>query len=180
MSFFDKTNLNKPLIIKIWDDREHFREEMSKLSGIDIDDIPDFTIGMADSKGENEINRIDCLSLEKIREIPYHSDKTSEDMKKLIIHEFTHICHDEFTGYKDNIPIWVQEGVAVYLSNQHESSELNVSIEEIKKKDMVPYQNYRYVFDRVVSKCSKEEIHSLLYGIDTDKVIDNLFFTNKK
>ena len=178
MHFFDKSSLNKPLVITIWDDKDEFKKEMSKLSG--IEEIPDWAIGMADSKKDNKINRIDCLSLKKIREIPYHSGKFIDDMGKLVIHEFVHICHDEFSNYNETIPTWVQEGVAVYLSRQHENSELTVSLEEIKNDDMVPYDNYRYVFDKVVSNCSKEEIFSLLNGQNTYTILDNVFLRAKK
>lgn len=172
MQFFNKSSLNKPLVITIWDNKEEFKKEMSRLSG--IEDIPDWSIGMANSKMDNKINRIDCLDLERIREISYHSDKTIDDMKKLVVHEFTHICCDEYTNYDENIPFWVQEGVAVYLSGQHDNAELTVPIDDIKNDNMVPYQNYRYIFNKVVDNYSKEEVLGLFRCENIEGILDGI------
>jgi len=172
LNFFDKENVNIPLIIKFWNDSKCFREEMSKLSG--IEDIPEWSIGMANSKRDNKINRIDCLDLERILGIPYHKDKTIDDMKKLVVHEFTHICCDEYSNYNDNMPTWVSEGVAVYLAGQHENAELNVSLDDIKNDKMVPYQNYRYIFNKVVDSHSKEEVLGLFRCENVEVILDGI------
>jgi len=168
--FFDKDGLNRPLVITFWDDKKAYREELVNLLGYDAPEL-DFSAGMATSGIDIPISRVDCLSLEAVQTIGFYESDNVESLKKRVVHETTHVFHDEFTNYNYHfLPTWIPEGVATYLSQQYENSSLTVPLEEVKKDDKwVDYQNYRYVFDKVIENCSKDEVLNLLKGIDIDK-----------
>lgn len=178
MQFFDKKDLDKPLIITFWDDKTKFREELRKFN---YEELPEWTVGIAISDKSNPVSRVESLSLEATRTIPLHKDNTVEDLKKRIIHETVHVIHDEFLNYAyDTVPTWASEGVATFLSGQYENPNLTVPLDKIKKDDeVVPYQNYRYIFNKMSELFSKDEILDILRGKNTDRVFEVIEQNNK-
>ena len=110
---------------------------------------------------EYDTNYILELSLEEQRKIQYHKNKTLEEFIKTIIHEFVHTCHSQ---HKNNTELdtWINEGIATYLSNQCENEKYTNKYEDIFSENVVPYQNYRKVFEYVFENYSKEDILKLL------------------
>ena len=156
MDFFNITNLDKPLEIKIWDNKSEFKEEVSKITGYEL---PDWSIGTGENGKDDEYSRVDFLSLPEIRSIDYHKEKTSEDLRKGILHEFVHVCHEQASNYNTPKETYKTEGVATYLADQYENAELNVPFEDlIKDEDYVEYQNYRAFFDTLVNSFSHEDV----------------------
>ena len=173
MNFFNIKKLNKPTIIKIFDNIEKFRSEALKLSK--FDSLPHWAIGMSVNMKEYDVNYILELSFEEQKKIDYHKDKTLEEFIKTIIHKFVHTCHSQ---YKNNVELdaWINEGIATYLSNQCENLEYSREFEEIFSEDVVPYQNYRNVFNYVFENYSKEDILKLLNNENyiKEKIINSL------
>lgn len=179
MKFFDKKDLDKPLIITFWDDKNKFREEMKKFNY--SNELPEWTVGIAISDKSNLVSRVDCLSLEAARTIPLHKNNTVEDLKKRVTHETVHVIHDEFLNYAyDTVPTWVSEGVATFLSGQYENPNLTVPLDKIRKdEEVVHYQNYRYIFNKMSELLSKDEILDVLRGKNTDRVFEAIDQNNK-
>ena len=159
LDFFDIEEIKKPTFIKIFNNIEEFRSEALKLSK--FDSLPEWSVGISVNMKEYDSNYILELSLEEQRKIEYHKNKTLEGFIKTIIHEFVHTCHLQYNNNTE-LDVWINEGIATYLSNQCENLEYTKEFEEIFSENVVPYQNYRKVFDYVFENYSKQDILKLL------------------
>lgn len=178
MKFFQIDNMSKKVIIRIWNDREEFKNVVCKLEG--YDDLPLWAVGNARNEKNEDICYIDKLSLAETKKIEYHKDATLTDFINSIVHEFVHICHTIFCSYNYPDKIWITEGIATYLSDQYPNCDLNVSKEELFGKKVVTYENYRFLYNYIFENYSYEEILSLLKSDETviSKIYDE--FSNSK
>ena len=160
MNFFNIKEINKPTYIKIFNNRENFKRMV--FSSTKTKKLPKWSIGISINEKEYDKNYILELSLEEQKKIEYHKDKTIDDFIKTIIHEFVHVCHTQYTNYNYPEDTWVSEGIATYLSNQYSDVSYTDELEEIFSENVVPYQNYRNVFNYVFENYSKEDILKLL------------------
>ena len=174
MNFFDIKEINKPTYIKIFNDRNQFKKEIFSISK--LDELPDWSVGMAINERKYDKNYILELSLEEQKKIKYHKDKTMDDFIKTIVHEFVHICHTEYTNYNYPEDTWISEGIATYLSNQYSDANYTKEFEEIFSENVVPYENYRKVFNYIFENYSKEDILKLLNNDNyiKEKIINSL------
>lgn len=168
LNFFDLENLDKKVYIKLWDNSGNFRDKLKELTGFDM---PIWTTGMAKNDIDDVYSRVDYLSLCEVKKIDYHKDDDINDLKKGIVHELVHICHTEFCNYNYPDNNFITEGVATYLADQYESTKQTEPISKIISDEVVPYNNYRFLFDRIIQVCNQKEIKELLKG-DYDKIQD--------
>lgn len=164
MDSFNLKDLDKELVIKLWDDNQSFLRNMGQLLELKTEDIPSWTVGFSINEKTDNISQIHYLSLKEIRKIAYHKENTIVDLKKGVVHEFVHICHSQFCHYNYPKQLWITEGIATYLSNQYPNAKPNTTIKEILSDEYSEYQNYRYIFDIIFSIFSKTEIQKILKG----------------
>lgn len=124
-------------------------DTLSELSNILNMDVPDWVIG---TSFDNVILIID------------HNNWTrsnSESVDNLILHEFIHVVLNS----KSNLPIWLNEGLAIYFSNQYASyknRDLKINQEfDLYKLDYSNNDVYHisiYVLIKLINKYGIERI----------------------
>lgn len=83
--------------------------------------------------GDTYDGNINLLSLKSCQEAQGHEKMTEEDYIKLILHEFTHICHQQINSNAEGV-IWFWEALAQNLSGQtNEDIELNCTPKELSE-----------------------------------------------
>lgn len=101
------------------------------------------------------------------KKIETYENETIDDLKKTIVHEFVHICHNQFCNYTFVKDEFIKEGIATFLANQYEDAQLTEDIGEIINGKFVSYNNYRYIFNILMKNCNLEEIRKILMGDKT-------------
>ena len=117
MDFFGLKELSRNLMIYMTSDREVYKAHMEKIAGQN-ESIQYFDWMIADTY-DNDIN---LLSLEACHEIEMHKEFDEEEYRKLIVHEFVHICHRHCfcrTVTWDKFCVWFWEALATVLSGQN-------------------------------------------------------------
>ena len=182
MKFFNLQKLEKPLIIKIYNNYEKFKKQCAIDNNISTSDIPFYAIGYAKDEKEDSISYINELSLSETKKIDYFKDKTLDSFNRGLIHEFVHICHFQMCDYNFNGEEWISEGIATYLANQYENQKFTASLEEIKNHKTVEYHNYRALFDIIIDNYSHEEVIDILKGNYSNKLLDEvaILYKDKK
>ena len=91
--------------------------------------------------------------------------KENDNIKKILIHEFTH-CAMRAICKKEEIPLWVDEGIAMYMAHQIEQTYLETEkLLEITSSETILDNIYVYASDlmnRLVSKIGIETLIKLL------------------
>lgn len=147
MSFFNLENLSRNIQIKFWNSLEEYRnffnERMKKYNK----KVNDWEVGRA-TNNQKEC-RIDLLCLSERKRCQGHAEDTIDNLLKLVIHEFTHICTLEYNNHQESM-IWFLEALATNLSNQFDNSNINCSLEDILAGKAY-YSNYyamgKYLLD---------------------------------
>ncbi len=124
MSFFGLKKFDNKVKIKIWNNvnkyERHVADEMHRLFHRRIE-IKDWEVGRAiTTKKENYIHLL--THQERIKRKNHERD-TIEDMIKVSIHEFVHICHAQYNNYQPTLN-WFNEALATILSNQYGNKKL--------------------------------------------------------
>ena len=176
MNFFKISNMSKKFIIRIWNDKNEFKDAVCKLNG--YDDLPFWTVRSVRNEKNEDICYIDKLSLSETRKINYHKNTTLTNFINSIVHEFVHICHTLFCNYNYPDKYWVIEGIVTYLSDQYPDCTCNVSKEELFGDKEVPYENYRFLYNYIFENYSYEDILELLKANDLvmEKICDDFDF----
>ena len=160
MSFFNINQLDKSVVVKLWNDSDKFKIE---LENILESKMPSWVTGNSINDKDSEHSRIDYLSLKEIQNIDYHKNETIGDLKRGILHEFVHICHSQSCNYNYPKEYFLTEGVATYLAHQYNNCSLDVSIKTILDDTCyVEYKNYRYLFNILLEIYSHDDILSIL------------------
>lgn len=160
MDYFSIDKIDKKVIIRLWDNSLSFRNGLKKITGYDM---PFWATGSSKNDKDDEYARIDYLSLNEIKKIDYHKNETVDDLKKGILHEFVHTCHSQSCNYNYPEEYFLSEGVATYLAHQYDNCELSVPIQTILDDiDYVEYENYRYLYNKLVEMYSHEELLDIL------------------
>ena len=70
---------------------------------------------------------------------PLHpgNEHTYDSLMKVVVHEFTHVLVSELSPSSYDIPIWLNEGVAVYEAGQF-SNDAETLIRDLIKHDTIP------------------------------------------
>ena len=143
MDFFDINKLDHIVTIKIWNNLEKYRDYFSKMNKI----IPDWEVARA-TINKNEYC-IDLMSLKERIKCKGHENDNLENLLKVIIHEFVHMCHITFNDYNATM-IWFGEGLATNLSNQFKKMEINCPLDDViqgKAKYINYYSMVKYLLD---------------------------------
>ena len=124
-------------------------------------EILDYVRGDTDSLS----NTIRVLNINDQKEFTTHKDANVDQMKKMILHEIIHQCHNVYHNDYSLI-VWFSEGLATNLSNQsYQIVNLNKCDFNILKNDFGRYKgNYNYAYtivNYILNNYSKEEIHKL-------------------
>lgn len=180
LSFFKIEQLDKPLYITLYNDHLKFQKELKQITK---NDIPFWVTGSSKNNKNDDYSRIDYLSLNEIKNIEIHKDETIEELKKGLLHEFVHICHSQSCEYNYPKELFLVEGVATYLSNDYQNPILSEPIEKVlDNKNYVEYENYRYVFDRLIEMFNHDELLNILNNKQKleQKIIIEYVKNNKK
>ncbi len=123
--------------------------------------IPDWEVART-TINKNEA-RIDLMCLKERIKCEGHENDNLENLLKVIIHEFVHICHITFNNYNGTM-IWLGEGLATNLSNQFKKMEINCPLDDViqgKAKYINYYSMVKYLLDSFgkdyVLKLSKDK-----------------------
>ena len=110
MCFFELNSFNKKIKIIVYNKLELYKEH--------IEQFFEYHDYMCADTNDGNIN---ILSLEAAHETKTHANMTLDEMKKVILHEFVHICQQEkeVEHILDDV-IWFWEGLATNLGNPDE------------------------------------------------------------
>lgn len=125
ISFLGISVFGEKVKVKLLDNLENFRD-IYKNKGYSLDKngyTPSWVCGFADG------NIIDTLCLEEYKKTKSHKYDNLQDLKYLIMHEFTHSCNAKInkTYYS-----WLGEGLATTITHQMENEDrvFNFTLEE--------------------------------------------------
>ena len=123
--------------------------------------VPKWTCGFADG------NKVETLCLSEYRKTKSHENASIVDLLHLILHEFTHACHNKVMVDQNKYYVWFSEGLATTISHQYDNSDLifNATIDQIKD-GMVDYRNYHTMFKYVLETYGKEYVLKLIKDYD--------------
>ena len=115
MNFFNLKEFNKKIEIKLWNDINLYRNNMSDKYNVKI---PNWEVGRG-YRGKKGIY-IDLLSFNECKKAKGHNNDKLEYLFSVLIHEFVHVCQFE---YNDSTPTltWFNEGLATNLSGQYKN-----------------------------------------------------------
>lgn len=122
--------------------------------------INEWTAGYAFKK--DGINTVYTLSIEGLLETA-HKNANIEELKKLIVHEFSHSCQQKIRN--SQTAIWLLEGMACFLAGQHKKDEgpITTSLDSmIQSHDVKGYGDYKKMFVYVYETYGKEYCLELL------------------
>ena len=118
--------------------------------------------------------RIDLLCLSERKKCKGHADDTIDNLLKVTIHEFTHICHFEYCNHRPSM-IWFNEALATNLSNQYDTLDINCSLEDILKGKAY-YSNYYVMGKYLLDNYDKNHILELSKNKDLlEKETEKIF-----
>ncbi len=171
MDFFKLKTVGKPVKIILNDDDETFKRQLADTyyDG-DISQIRPYYKGYVVNTEDSDTAIINYMSLPENYQL-----NDLENLKKSLIHEFSHVCCDTMTNYNYDDTYWIYEGVATFLAKQYEDAKLTVSFEQIKNDEFVEYSNYRCLFDTLVDNYSHDEVLETIKGNHPDDLIDKVF-----
>lgn len=128
LKFFNLSSYRK-ITINLYDDLDNFKDFVSKIRGINKNELPDYCKGTFDNGMIN-------YYLE-------YNKNTYEKSIRNILHEFVHIIYLEKiikNNYENRI-IWLDEGLAMNLSGEFKNVELKKIISEILAFKELPNLN---------------------------------------
>lgn len=169
VDFFGIENFEKKVEVKLWDDVSEFRMRLFETypSGAkSVDEISKWSCGFVFS--ENNKSYVETLCLEEYRKTLGHENGTLEDLKQLILHEFTHACHLKLNGKAYQ---WLSEGLATTISHQYDNYDLtfDATLEQIKGNDYIRYTNYHTMFYYVYETYGRDYILELVNNYELQK-----------
>ena len=170
MEFFNLQRLGHTVNIKIWNNLEEYRNYFSKKINRKI---PNWEVARA-TINKNE-SCIDLLSLKERIKCEGHQKDNLDNLLKVIIHEFVHICHITYNNYNGSM-IWFGEGLATNLSNQFTKLEINCSLDDLIN-GKAKYINYYSMVKYLLDNCSKNYILKLAKDKDLlEKETKNIYY----
>lgn len=189
MSFFNLEKLSRKIQIKFWSSLKEYRDFFNKRMEKYNKKVNDWEVGRA-TNNQKEC-RIDLLCLSERKKCKGHAEDTIDNLLKVTIHEFTHICHFEYSNRLPSMT-WFLEALATNLSNQYDNLDINCSLEDILE-GKAHYSNYyamgKYLLDNydrsyilelaknkdlLESETEKIFIHAVEYSKTNQKKLDSL------
>ena len=95
---------------------------------------------------------------------PEQAVKMTEYFKKTIVHEFVHFVHDQFNKAHGccNKTTWLAEGLATYLSHQHDGEELRSFPSKEQVLQGHSYVQFNYLVKFLIENYNKDVLFSML------------------
>ena len=176
LEFFNLEKLEYPVIITFWDDLNKYREYRNKQLEQYNKKVQDWEVGCAQSYPQ-EPHYIHILSLKERIKCQGHQNDKLEDIFKVGVHEYVHICHCEYKKYKGTTT-YINEGLATYLSNQfNEKQDLTFNCtKEQLLQGATNYSNYYLLMKYIIDNKSKEYILELIKSKEMqEQELDTLY-----
>lgn len=171
MQFFNIKKLRNKKTLKIWSNLDCYKDHLIPY----VNQYQDWMV--ADTYNGN-INLVSYYLYQKA-----NPEVNSYDAyKKLIIHEFVHICQQEINPNASGVG-WFWEALAIYLSNQSYSlsqifctrDELMYHFQELRNGYAISYTIGRYFFDNLSSsKILEYVMKPELLISDTENIIERV------
>ena len=173
--FFNIEKLNKKLIIKLYDEIDKYSEYRNYK-------INETSIGNMDFDDNNYY--IHMLSYKEIIKRKGHDQKQIIDFYKLLIHEFVHVCHENY-GTCHKVLRWITEGIAIILSNQNYNEGLiDCNLENLLNNGNNYYNNYytllKYAYQKYGENYIKKLVFDPNFGKEQTSIIYNEYINNYK
>ncbi len=172
MSFFNLEKLSKNIQIKFWDSLEEYRDYFNERIKKYNKKVQDWEVGR--SINDQKECRIELLCLSERKKCKGHAEDTIDDLLKVTIHEFTHICHFEYNNHHPTMT-WFTEALATNLSNQYDTININCSLEDILEGKAY-YIHYYTMGKYLLDNYDKNYILELAKNKDLlEKETENIF-----
>lgn len=157
LNFFGFEKLEPKVRVRLWPNLEKFREFASNYLQKEVQES---SCGFAHKEKETLI--VEILSLQMLIKTKYHEQYTTNDLVTLILHEFVHACHFEFSN--EDSYTWLFEGLATFLSQQYDTIEydFSVSLEDIIYGDNIDYRIFYTMLYYVYNTYGREYIFRLI------------------
>lgn len=128
LDFFELKELKRQRKIVIYNDIEKYKKHMGKYSKY-------YDYMCADTNDGN----INTLSLEEAHKTKTHADMTIDDLKRVIAHEFVHICQQdcEIEPIEETIG-WFWEALATNLGNPEGRNKIEI---EATNNDIINFNS---------------------------------------
>ena len=173
MDFFNLTSINHPISIKLWDDLDEYRNYFNNKMKKDNKKVSDWEVGRATNNSKE--CRIDLLSFSERIKCQGHQNDNIEDLIKVLIHEFVHICYFSSNNHKDSA-VWFAEGLATYLAEQNNYPLFSSSLEDIIA-GKATYNNYYCMVKYLIDNYDKEYILALVQSKELqEKITTDIYY----
>lgn len=156
IDFFNIDNINVDVTIY---NLEDFR---SKYKEIKNKEPKEWLCGLS-----YNMNQIAILSLSDYNKTESHKNDTLEDIKYLILHEFTHACHKKVNPNLKEL--WFVEALATSVSHQYDNYPLTLDVTLEQVINGTSYKNYHTLYVYIKETYGKDYIMKLIN--DNDLVI---------
>ena len=169
VDFLGIVNFGNKVEVKLWDDITKYRKSQFNVypcGAKNADEIPKWSCGFAFSKDNKSY--VETLCLEEYRKTLGHENGTLDDLKHLILHEFTHSVH---LKVNDKDCVWLSEGLATTISHQYDNYDLtfDASLGQMKGDGYTHYTNYHTMFYYVYETYGRDYILELVNNYELQK-----------
>lgn len=165
VTFLNIQTFGEKVHVKLWDNLESFRK-CYKDTGYSLDkkgEVRKWVCGFAFG------NDVHTLCLEAYRQTKTHENNTLQDLKYLIMHEFTHSCHTKLNPKKY---AWLGEGLATTITHQMENEDKIFNFTLNQAINGGPdYRNYHTMFSYVYKTYGRDYILNLINDYDLLKKV---------
>lgn len=153
--FFGIDVLHKPVIIKLWDNVDSFRDNERIMFG--RQKVANWLCGVA--RNLTDVFQIDTLILSELNKCESHEEETIVDLEKLITHEYVHICVSEIGECKVE---WLDESFATFLSGQKPNKIGSCTMQDLIDDNNCEYSTYYALGNVICDNYSNEEICKMI------------------
>ncbi len=173
LDFFDILQLDKKVNVYFHNSVDEFREKCMEFGlGDENGNVPLWICGF-----KNYLNDIHTLCLEEYRKTDGHKNGNLNDLKSLILHEFSHRAYsyatkDDDISYSKGRYIWLNEGIATEISHQYDNVKLSfrASLDDMINGCNI-YDNYHTMFVYTLETYGRDYVLQLVH--DYDKLIED-------
>ena len=161
VNFFDIEEFGKKVNVTLNNNMETFEEKYKK-TGYPLEDdgtFPNWICGFSYRKN------VETLCLREYRNTANRSEVNVQDLLHLILHEFTHACHEKVMRNPNKSYMWLSEGLATTLSHQHDNDDdvFTASLEDMMF-GLADYKNYHIMFKYVLETHGRDFVLKLIHS----------------
>ena len=173
LNFFELEKLSKKKLVRIFTDREKYKEHMLRF-------VSEFKEWMCGDTCDGNIN---LLEIDEARKSNHHKDMSLDEFTKMILHEFVHSCQQELSSKGVT---WYWEALATNLSGQdYEQINLsNCDFNSLRTNFNNTKNGYQYAYTLgkfMLENYSKDELLEYIKNPDLlIKDADSIFESVKK